>query len=334
MAEKDVNVIIDIESPARLSDLGTPLILAQKAGAATYKMYADVEAVKVDFATDTDAYKAAYVAFNQGATSPDQVAIATFDGENVTAAQSLQQYFDEDWYFVALATGAVDDMKLVSDVVEGKGFKIACHSVDSVEDLTTLAAQKYERTFVMVHHDLAQFPHLALVGGHGSKTVGSVTYKFKKLVGVDAAPFDQTKINAIHALNGFVYVVKNKIPQTSEGTVLSGEYIDTMHKSDWVKVTMENKITNLFVTNDIVGFDDFSGIPQIENEAITTLELAGTNGIIAKDADGILQYTVTAGSRLESSAEDRQARHYKGLKFNFEIRGAIHKTTVHGGIKK
>lgn len=330
---KDVNVIIDIERPAGLTNLGTPLILAQKEGAPSFKLYADMDGVKVDFTEDTDAYKAAYVAFNQGAESTAQVAIATFNAD-VTAAETLQNYYDEDWYFVVLATGAVIDMIAVSDVVEGKGFKIAGHTVNSIDDLTTLSAKKYKRTFVMMHDKLEQYPHLALIGGHGSKVVGSVTYKFKKLVGVDVAPYDATTINAIHALNGFAYVLKNKVPQTSEGTMLDGEFIDIAHKADWVKVTMENKIANLFVTNDIVGFDDFSGIPQIEGEAITTLETAGKNGIIAKDADGILLYTVTAAPRAESSAEERQARVYNGLSFDFDVRGAIHKTTVRGGMKK
>lgn len=329
MPLKDVKVIIDIKKPAKLEGLGTPLILAQKAGTATFKIYGDIEGVEVDFTNTTDAYKAAKVAFSQGDTSTAKVAIATYDGTDVTAPQALEKYFDEDWYFVSLATGAVADFIDISDVVEGAGFKVAAHTVNSIEDLTTIAAKKYDRTFVMMHDKLAQYPHLALIGGHGSKPVGSITYKFKKLIGVDPAPYDTTTLLAIHALNGFAYVSKGGQYQTSEGTMLSGEYIDVIHGKDWVKINMENAIAMLFVSNDKISFDDV-GIPQIEGEARTILEIAGQQGIIALNDAGQPLYTITALNRAQTNAADRVERHYKGLSFSLELAGAIHEATVRG----
>ena len=329
MPLKDVNVIINIKKPAALEGLGTPLILAQKEGTSTFKIYGDIDGVKVDFAETTDAYKAAYVAFKQGDTSTSKVAIATYDGTEVTAKQALEQHFDEDWYFVSLATGTVDDMITISDVVEGEGFKVALHTVDSLEDLGALNAKLYERTFVMMHDKLEQYPHLALVGGHGSKTVGSITYKFKRLIGVDPAPYDATTLLAIHTLNGFAYVSKGGQYQTSEGTMLSGEYIDVIHGKDWVKVNMENAIAQLFANNDKISFDDV-GIPRIESEARTILEIAGQQGIIAKDEAGQPLYTIVAKNRAQTNAADRVERHYKGLSFSLELAGAIHEATVTG----
>ncbi|GGA31085.1 DUF3383 family protein [Psychrobacillus lasiicapitis] len=329
MPLKDVTVIINIKKPSALIGLGTPLILAEKAGEPSFKIYGDIEGVKADFAEDTDPYKAARVAFKQGDTSTAKVAIATYDGTEVTAAEALEQYYNEDWYFVSLATGTVADFIAISDVVEGEGFKIAAHTVDSLEDLTTLSAKKYDRTFVMMHDKLEQYPHLALIGGHGSKPVGSITYKFKKLIGVDPAPYDATTLLGIHALNGFAYVAKNGNYQTSEGTVLSGEYIDVIHGKDWVKVNMEQAISTLFINNDKIAFDDV-GIPQIEGEARTILEIAGQQGIIAADDAGQPLYTLTAKDRAQTSAQDRVERHYKGLSFSLELAGAIHEATVYG----
>lgn len=327
MPLKDVTVTIDIKKPSGLTGLGTPLILALGTSQ-SYASYADIDGVEKDFGNTTDAYKAAKQAFEQGDTRPSKVAIATYTAEN-TAAETLEKYFDEDWYFVSLATGAVTDYIAVSDVVEGKGFKLAAHTVDSIEDLQTLDAKNYDRTFYMMHDKLEQYPHLALIGGHGSKEVGSITYKFKKLIGVDPAPYDATTLQQIHDLNGFAYVTKNGIPQTSEGTVGSGEYIDVIHGKDWVKVNMEKSISTLFANNDKISFDDV-GIPQIEGESRTILEIAGKQGIIAKDADGQLLYTITAQSRAETTAQDRAERHYKGLSFSLELAGAIHEATVKG----
>lgn len=329
MPLKDVKVIINIKKPASLEGLGTPLILAEKVGTSTFKIYGDIDGVKVDFAETTDTYKAAYVAFKQGDTSTAKVAIATYDGTEVTAAQALAEHYDKDWYFVSLATGTVTDFIAISDVVEGEGFKVALHTVDSIEDLTTLSAKKYDRTFTMMHDKLAQYPHLALVGGHGSKPVGSITYKFKKLIGVDPAPYDATQLLAIHALNGFAYVSKGGQYQTSEGTMLSGEYIDVIHGKDWVKVNMENAISYLLANNDKISFDDV-GIPRIEGEARTILEIAGQQGIIALNDAGQPLYTITAKNRAQTNAADRVDRHYKGLSFSLELAGAIHEATVTG----
>lgn len=329
MPLKDVTVIINIKKPAALEGLGTPLILAQKAGASTFKIYGDLPGVEIDFPNSTDAYKAAQVAFKQGDTSTAKVAIATYDGTEVTAAQALAKYYDEDWYFVSLATGTAADYIAISDIVEGEGYKIAAHTVDSIEDLTTLSAKKYDRTFVMMHDKLEQYPHLALIGGHGSKPVGSITYKFKRLIGVDPAPYDATTLLAIHALNGFAYVSKGGQYQTSEGTMLSGEYIDVIHGKDWVKVNMENAITQLFANNDKISFDDV-GIPRIEGEARTILEIAGQQGIIALDDAEQPLYTLTALNRAQTNAADRVERHYKGLSFSLELAGAIHEATVYG----
>lgn len=329
MPLKDVTVIINIKKPAALEGLGTPLILAQKAGASTFKIYGDLPGVEVDFPNTTDAYKAAQAAVKQGDTSTAKVAIATYNGEEVTAAQALAKYYDEDWYFVSLATGTAADFITISDIVEGEGYKIAAHTVDSIEDLTTLSAKKYDRTFVMMHDKLEQYPHLALIGGHGSKPVGSITYKFKRLIGVDPAPYDATTLLAIHALNGFAYVSKGGQYQTSEGTMLSGEYIDVIHGKDWVKVNMENAIAQLFANNDKISFDDV-GIPRIEGEARTILEIAGQQGIIALDDAGQPLYTLTALNRAQTNAADRVERHYKGLSFSLELAGAIHEATVYG----
>lgn len=327
MPLQDVKVIIDIRKPSALTGLGTPLILAEGTSQA-YKVYADLDGVEKDFGNNTDAYKAAKQIFNQGDTRPSKIAIATYTTEN-PAPQTLEKYYDEDWYFVSLATGSVTDYIEISDVVEGKGFKIAAHTVDSVDDLAAIAAKKYDRTFVMVHDKIEQYPHLALIGGHGSKPVGSITYKFKKLIGVDPAPYDATTLQQIHDLNGFAYVTKNGVAQTSEGTALSGEYIDVIQGKDWIKANMESAVSNLFVNNDKISFDD-TGISQIESTVISILEIGGKQGIIAKNDSGQFLYTVTAKSRTETPAQDRAERHYRGLSFSMELAGAIHEATIHG----
>jgi len=330
MPLQDVTVTIDIKKPSALIGLGTPLILANKAGESTYKEYLDLDGIKEALGQESDGYKIAKQIFAQGDYRPEKVAIATYS-DSITAVTVLENYFYNDWYFVMLDTGAVTDYKAISDAVEAKALKMAAHVVDSKEDLAILKAGKYDRTFVIQHNTIAELPHAALIGQVGSRPVGSLTWKFKTLKFVTPQDLTPTQLNDIHTGGAFAYVTKAGIDQTSEGTLVSGEYIDVIHGKDWVKLNIEQQVQYLLSTNPKIPYTD-SGIAQIEGAVRTVLEIAGQNGIIGTDDAGQYLYTITAKSRNEVLASDRAARNYNGLSFSFELAGAIHGAKIHGEI--
>ncbi|MGY3186448.1 DUF3383 family protein [Lysinibacillus sp. TE18511] len=334
MPLQDVTVTIDIKKPSALIGLGTPLILVNKAGASTYKEYLDLEGIKEAIGDTSDGYKIAKQIFAQGDNRPEKVAIATYDtaGQTpITAVSVLENYFYNDWYFVMLDTGSATEYKEISDVVEAKALKMAAHIVDSATDLEILKAGKYDRTFVIQHNTLAELPHAALIGQVGSQPVGSVSWKFKTLKFVTPQDLTPTQLNDIHTGGAFAYVTKAGIDQTSEGKMISGEYIDVIHGKDWVKLNIEQQVQYLLSTNPKIPYTD-SGIAQIESAVRTVLEIAGQNGIIATDDAGQYLYTITAKGRNEVLASDRAARKYNGLSFRFELEGAIHEAGIHGEI--
>ena len=97
MPLQDVKVIIDIKKPASMIGLGKPLILAEKTGAElTYKNYAEIEAVEVDFEKSTNAYKKAFAVFAQGDYRPDELAIITYDPAQTDAGEAMEEDWDED----------------------------------------------------------------------------------------------------------------------------------------------------------------------------------------------------------------------------------------------
>ncbi|WP_439646763.1 hypothetical protein [Lacticaseibacillus saniviri] len=60
---------------------------------------------------------------------------------------------------------------------------------------------------------------------------------------------------------------------------------------------------------------------------------ATANGVILiNDKTGAGEYTVTAQSRDNTSAEDIAQRHYSGLSFSYRRSGAIHSVTVRGTV--
>lgn len=334
MPLQDVTVTIDIKKPSALIGLGTPLILANKAGESTYKEYLDLDGIKEALGQDSDGYKLAKQIFAQGDYRPEKVAIATYSTtaeKPITAVAVLEDYFYNDWYFVMLDTGAVTDYKAISDAVEAKSLKMAAHVVDSKEDLAILKAGKYDRTWVIQHNTIAELPHAALIGQVGSRPVGSLTWKFKTLKFVTPQDLTPTQLNDIHTGGAFAYVTKAGIDQTSEGTLVSGEYIDVIHGKDWIKLNIEQQVQYLFATNPKVAYTD-SGIAQIEGAVRTVLEIAGQNGIVATDDADQYLYTIKTKKRNEVLASDRAARKYNGLSFSFELAGAIHEAKIHGEI--
>lgn len=334
MPLQDVTVTIDISKPSALTGLGTPLILVKKEVASGYEEYDNLEDIKVSLGEESNGYKIAKQIFNQGDSRPEKVAIATYNPAAeppITATSVLENYFYNDWYFVMLDTGAATDYKEISDVVEEKELKIAAHIVDNASDLEVLKTGMYDRTFVIQHHKISEFIQAALIGQVGSKPVGSVTWKFKNLKFATPQDITPIQLEEIHRNGGIAYVTKAGINQTSEGKVISGEYIDVMHGKDWIKINIEQKIQHLFATNPKIAYSD-SGIAQIEGAVRTVLETAGQNGIIATDDANQYLYTIKTKKRTEVSASDRAARKYSGLSFSFELEGAIHEAKIKGEI--
>lgn len=332
MAISDVKVIIDLRKPSALIGLGTPLILADKVGDSTYKEYLDVETIKTEFGESSNVYLLAQKIYDQGDNRPEKIAVVTYDSvAGQTSADVLRSNFYKDWYFVLVDAGDITDLTAISDIVEGEDLKMAVHMVTSTEQLSALKDKEYKRTIAFHHSKPLELPHAALVGGVGSLEVGSVTWKFKTLTGVTPEDLSPTELNTIHAEGGMAYVTKAGVNQTSEGKVVSGEYVDVIHGKDWIKLNLEQQIQYLLSTNPKIPYTN-TGIAQIEDTARTVFETAGTMGIIADSDPGQYIYTINTLKRDEVLPSDRANRIYKGLSFSFELAGAIHEVEIKGEI--
>lgn len=330
MPLKDVNVTIDIQKSSKLVGLGKPVILAKFDGGPTYKSYGELEDIVEDFGADTIVHKIAKSLLNQGDSSPEKIAVLTYNTEK-SAADTLNEFFYEDFYFVVADTQVLAEVKAIADVVEGKAFKMFATTVANLEALTELSDYKYDRTFAIKHSGVDAFVAEGLVGAVGSKDVGSATWKFKTVNGAKAEDISESVLRDIHALNGFAYVTKSGVPQSSEGTVLSSEYIDVIHSKDWIKANIEEAVQNVFNTNDKVPYTD-EGITMLALAVEGILIQAAQNGMINVE-DGVPVYEVTTKSRNEVEPIDRETRIYNGLSFSFELAGAIHEANIKGLIK-
>lgn len=334
MPLKDVTVTIDIQKSSKLVGLGKPVILASFPGASTYKSYGELEDVAEEFGLDTVVHKIAKTLFNQGESSPEKIAVLTYDpaGEkDKTAAEVLEKNFYNDFYFITADTQVVEEIQAIADVVEGKGVKIYGATVATKADVTTLSAKGYERTFVGFYSGVNGYFAEGLIGAVGSKDVGSATWKFKSVVGLTAEEISESDLKDIHALNAQAYVTKSGVPQSSEGVVLSGEYIDVIHSKDWIKLNIEEAVQNVFATNDKVAYTN-AGISLIALAVEGVLNAAAKNDMIVVE-ENEPQYAITTKRRDEVEPVDRETRIYKGLSFEFQLAGAIHEAKISGSIK-
>ncbi|USK71762.1 DUF3383 family protein [Peribacillus asahii] len=337
MAEKDVEVKIDVLHPAAVIGLGVPLILTVGTEV-TYKEYKGkgaLEALVVDYPTNTTAYAKAKSVLAQK-NKPDLVAVATYVAVTPEAGQSLlevvQKYYGKPWHFALLADATATEAVPVSDFIEEKEFKFLVLQSANKAELAQFSTKP--RTLVYYHPGKPN-EHLdsAVIGDVASLTVGQATWKFRKnLVGITAVE-DDSELDEIHALGANMYVEKAGVPQTSEGLACVGErteYIDFYHGQDFVKADAETRLQSLLTDNDKIPSND-TGISMIASTFTTTLETAGQQGIVESNNEGY-QYEVNTIPWDEVDEADREKRVYTGVTFSYSPQGAIHKIKVNGTV--
>lgn len=322
----DVKVKIDVLQPQPTIGMGNPAIFNQGTKAAD-KAYNSLSTIEGDFAKDSAVYKKAAAVFAQ-ANAPKTVHVITFEEGKI--ADAAADYFFEDWHFALLAEFKAEDALALSNMIEEQEFKFFVVQVATVADLAPLDGNS--ATIGLVH-PVDEALDGALIGNAASVPVGSITWKFRhNLVGITAQKMTVAQLEAVHTAHGIAYVEKAGIPQTSEGTTLSGEYIDALHGTHWVKSNMESSIQRVLSTTDKLTFDS-RGIDLLNATASNILETAFQQGIILANSEGAGEYSVTTLSREDLEPDDIAARNYKGLSFNYKRSGAIHTVEVTGTVE-
>lgn len=336
MALSDVIVEIDIQKSSGLLGFGTPLILTSGASE-KYAEYINIEAVAKDYNGLADGaseevkkvYNMAKAIFEQE-HAPSKIVIASYssDGE---ATEYLEEIYDKDFYFILSTLTEADDLVALATKVEELGRKVLCIQVADDVSLGKISAEKYTRTICCYHATEGEYMDCALIGECGSQAVGSITWKFKNLKGITPADYTLAELETVHTAGAIAYVTKAGDNQTSEGIVVSGEYIDIIHSKDYVQFNIEYKVQKLFNNTGKVPYTNV-GIALIENEVINVLQSAYNNGIVAEGEDGSPLYSTTFPKRSEVPQEDREGRKYNVGTFTFELAGAVHSAEIKGSI--
>lgn len=322
----DVSVTINVASPAPKIGLGRPVIFVQKTGAAEYKEYTTLSALQVDYAVGTTVEEKASAIFTQD-NRPDKVAVATYATD---VATSMALFYGREWHFALIANDLAADQLSAATYISDKDFKFLAVQVKTDVDRKALKDKK--RTIIFDHTIDGEHLDAAAIGDLASRTVGSVTWKFKSLKGITGRYLNATEINTIDSDLAIAYVVKGGRGQLSEGWFADGAYIDDLHGQDWVKADMENEISYTLGNTPKTPYDA-RGIGAIEAAMTTTLQRAFNNGIVAMLDGGLPDYTVTTLPRDQVDIQDRALRVYPGGSFEYGRSGAIHEARVTGVVK-
>ncbi len=332
MPLKDVYVHIDLKKPITRNQFGFPCIIGIDPNGAgmAYREYRDLDTVLNDYDDQTLEYLKARAIFGQD-LPPEKVAIVNAP----TAAdliETLAGIYDLGWYHLVSAITTEPEITALADEIEYRGVKNLFLASDDKTMIETLRDKGYERTAMFYHPIVTEHPEAAWLGESAGKPIGSLTWKFKHLKGISPIKLTETELADIHALGANCYVTKMGDNVTSEGKMLSGEYIDIIQSKDAVQFDIEYRVQKLLNRSPKIPYDH-NGISLIAAEVQTSLNQFHRQGMIAEDDDKNPMYSVTPGTRAEQADTDRANRIYRGCSFHFFLAGAIHEVRINGVIE-
>lgn len=200
----------------------------------------------------------------------------------------------------------------------------------TTQNLQASKSVRSENTVIMYHNDPESFAAEGLASYLATAKVGGVTAKFKEIKGVLPAEITSTQLSDLHKNNGFSYIEKMGLLQTTEGKATNGEYIDVVMGAYWIKFKMEEGLAYLAANTPKIGFDN-KGIAKMVAVCNNVLKRAAfEQDILLISTDEVPQYKIEYVPREQTDPNDVANRNYTGIKWTAKLAGAIHKATISG----
>ncbi len=366
MSQEELREIVDVQitrDTAQLTRVGFGTLLAvannfqtTASGTDIVKAYASLAEVIADgFTSEMELYKVAAMYFSQ-ALRPQRLLLGQCDEATTIADLTAIQAVNDDWYALYVAddmdSGYQDRMLDIAEWIQPqrKIFAAKTREADTIgttlgSDTATLAYDLriagYDRTFLLWAGSntpaAVQGWQAAWFGRMLPTDPGSATWKFKNLVGVTPSVLTATQRDNARDKNVNIYTTVAGTNITSEGTMITGEYIDVIHGLDWLTQRLTEEVYRLLVNQPKVAFTD-PGIAQIENVVRGQLRIAQDVGVIAPDTldtDNVTVipgFTITVPRVADTELADRADRILRGVTFEARLAGAIHKVVIRGHV--
>ncbi|ERT62228.1 DUF3383 family protein [Peptoniphilus sp. BV3C26] len=281
--------------------------------------YIEAEDVK-DLDANSKAYKLASRLFMQK-PQPQEVAIVGKKGDAVAGFKKVLEE-NSDFFFVTCIDNSVETIKGISQLcqVENKVYAV---TVNKIEDAKALEKEVFDNTFVMYHTDAESYAAEALTVIMSYK-IGGKTAKFKTIQGVKECEISRTDLAELEKNNIFTYIEKLGVLQTTEGKMLSGEYIDVVLGEYWIRFRLEEALQRLALVEDKIPYTN-KGIGMIVGETEKILSRAVDQGIVEEG-----QYKVDYRLRQDVPSNEVALRKYDYVVWTALLQGAIHTGQISG----
>lgn len=328
-----VDVVITRETkPVSEKGFGLPLMLATSKSL-DYTVFTDPSEVVEVFGESSREYKLANRMFGQ---TPRLAELACYgvsyvpDVDDVTvliaALNELVQVNNEFYYLVCPENGD-KEIKALAEWVSGQE-KIYGATTTSIA-LTEELSGQYDRVFLSVHDDPDAFHAEGLIGMCAPKTIGSYTWTFKQVTGVSAAKLTNAEINQVLKNNATCQINEAGVLMNAKGVVTSGEYIDNIQATDYLKARITEDVFRLLATKDKLPYTN-EGIALVVDALETRLKQAFRQGIIATNDYGEPDYKIIYPKRSEIPKNTIAKRVLPDINFKAVVAGAIEKVQING----
>lgn len=347
-----VNVNISIESPESSGESfsGLLLVLSKPTNDGDLDMDGVVPITKASdladygFATDSDDYKAATVAFSQNPRPTSVYAIlrqttgSNDSLKNEDIATTLDRASAETgWYGLYIVTASDTDIAAAATWCESANKLFGVDWDGTISDSNLPVDNSHYHTFVMYSNatgDNAKFGALAMMAKCFGYEPGAEQWAHKTLSSIPASTITTAQATALEKLNSNFYRTIGGGNYTFAGKVVAGEWIDTIRFRDWLVSRIQTKVFNFLTSNAKVPYND-NGITGIQGKIEEVLAQAQkTGGIDADqtDEDGNVTkgYTVTVPKSSDISAEQKAKRQVTDIKFSARLAGAIILANIEG----
>lgn len=331
MSNRYVDVVITRQTAAvSQQGFGTPLILATSKVAA-YTEYTDISGIGTDFGTSSNEYKLANAIFAQS-PRPAKIAIygILYDGtttSQLTDALNTLILAHNDWYYLTCPEQSDAEVTALANWISTQD-KMYFFTTSN----KTLNALNVENAVGIVVPDPTVYAAEAWVGYGAPQDIGSFTWSFKTLNGINPSGYTETDISTIETSKLNTYITQGGVNITSNSQTTTGEFVDVIESTHYVKARMTENVFGLLARSPKIPFTD-AGIAQVVHEVETTLKQAFDQGIIASDDAGKPIYSIQYPKRSELSTNQRASRVLPNVKWSATIAGAVHNVDINGSLE-
>jgi len=248
---------------------------------------------------------------------------------------------DDDWYGLTLTSESPDEIEAAAGWVSTLDKIFVSQSADgSVQDAPdtvppsvdigdVLFSNSYANSSLWAHREEGAYMGAGVLGRILPTDPGSATVNGKRLSGITTSSWSTTEIANMDAKKVNHYDRLGGVGFLREGTMASGQFIDTIRGSHWLKARLQERVFALIATLQKIPYTD-AGIGLVVAEVRAQANEGITQGYLSpdpydEDNDILDPFILTFPRASDVSDNDKANRILPDIVLQAKLAGAIHK---------